>query len=244
MRKLASLLTFVAVAFGGADSHATIVLDFEKISPVYPFASNQIEALDYYGGGTSSAATSGPDYGVQISGNGLVICLNTLAVVCQLSNASRGGSGAGSDHGALFFLSGSQTFINVAKGFDTGFALNYVSVAVTGEVRVYDGVNGSGALLGSIQLVPNASACPSYKAPYCGFSPVGVPFAGVARSVVFAGVANQIVFDDITFGAVTPGVAAPVPEPATAALMLAGIGALGSMCRARRRRRLPSARRH
>ncbi|MBC7941249.1 MAG: PEP-CTERM sorting domain-containing protein [Chitinophagaceae bacterium] len=231
MGMLASLMVTVGTALAAVDGNSPVVLDFEQVSPVYPFASNNIAALDYYNGGLSSAGTGGPDYGVEIGSNGLVICLNTLEVVCELSNTSRGGAGAGSDQGALFFLSGSETYINVARGFDTGFSFNYVSVAVAGEARIYDGLNGSGTLLGSIALAPNSSECPGYNVPYCAFSPIGVSFAGVAKSVFFAGVANQIVFDDITFGSVTPGV---VPEPTTALLMLGGMFFVGSIFRARR----------
>ncbi len=228
---VASLMVGVGMALAGLDRPAPVVLDFEQVSPVYPFVSNNIAALDYYNAGLSSAGTRGPDYGVEISPNGLVICLNTLEVVCELSNTSRGDGGEGSEQGALFFLSGSETYINVADGFDTGFSFNYVSVAVAGEARIYDGLNGTGTLLGTLVLGPNAVDCPGYEAPFCAFAPVGMTFDGVARSVSFAGVANQIVFDDITFGSATPGA---VPEPATTLLLLGGVLLVGAVVRARR----------
>ena len=119
--------------------------------------------------------------------------------------------------------------MNVAAGFDTGFSFNYVSVSQPGSVSVFDGLDGTGNLLATIRLSPNAGNCPGLGG-FCPFSPIGVAFAGTAKSVSFAGVANQIVFDDITFGAVTPG---GVPEPAAWAMMLAGFGLVGSAMRRR-----------
>ena len=94
--------------------------------------------------------------------------------------------------GGLFFLSGSATEMNVAAGFTTGFSFNYVSYSAAGSVSVFSGLNGTGTLLASISLSPNAGNCPGYSAGFCPFSPVGVAFAGTAMSIEFGGVANQI----------------------------------------------------
>ncbi|NSW77936.1 MAG: PEP-CTERM sorting domain-containing protein [Chthonomonadetes bacterium] len=51
--------------------------------------------------------------------------------------------------------------------------------------------------------------------------PVGVNFAGVAKSVNFSGAANYIAFDNITLGSQTPGV---IPEPGTMILFVSGLG--------------------
>lgn len=232
MQKFIAVFVILASTLGAAAARAAVVLDFENIAPTYPFASNSVLALDYYNGGTSSAGTSGPDYGAEVSGNGLVLCLNTLTVICPApqSNASRGGLAPGSDKAALLFTSNSDPYINVAAGFNTGFAFNYASVAQSGSAQVYSGLNGTGTLLASIPLVPNAGACPGYVGVYCPFSGAGTSFLGVAQSVFFAGAANQIVFDDITFGSAIPG----VPEPTTNVMMLAGLLLLGSLAVSRR----------
>lgn len=202
-----------------------ITLDFEKIANSYPFDSSNVFVNDYYNGGTSSVGTSGPNYGIGFSSNSLVICLNSNSVFC--SNTSRGGLAPSSAQGGLFFLSGVRSIMNIAAGFDTGFSFNYVSYSQLGNVRVWDDLNASGNLLTSLSLVPNAGSCQGYSAGFCPFSPIGVSFSGIAKSVSFEGVANQIAFDDITFGSVTPGDNnISVPEPNLIVLMSLGLVSL------------------
>ena len=202
--------TFVAVPRSQA---ATISLNFEGIDN----GGSNTNINNFYNGGTSSNGNSGVNYGVTFSPNALAISLNTLT--SSPSNTSRGGQGdPNSQLGALFFLSGTQTFINYASGFDTGFSLFYSAIANPGSISVYDGLNGAGSILASLNLPTTTTGnCPGYGAGYCPFSPIGVSFAGTAKSIGFAGVANQIVLDDVTFGSVTPGQpdSTAVPEPFT-----------------------------
>jgi hypothetical protein len=211
-----------ALAVPAAAVAAPIVLNFEGVNSTYP--SGYAFVQDFYNGGVSSDGTSGTNFGVGFSANAQAICLNTIGVTC--SNTSRGGLGdPASQLGALFFLSGSETFMNVSAGFDTGFSFNYTAVNTGGSISVYDGLSGTGNLLATLDLptTPTGS-CTGYNAGFCPFFPIGVGFAGIARSVSFAGVANQIVFDDVTFGSVTPG-EGTVPEPMTLALLGTGLAA-------------------
>jgi len=92
-------------------------------------------------------------------------------------------------------------------------------------------------LLATIDLSPNAGSCPDYTG-FCPFSPVGVTFAGVAKSIDFAGVENQIVFDDVTFGSSTPG---GTPEASTWVMMMLGLAGVGLVARRKAKSRLPLA---
>ena len=217
------------LALPASANAAVVALNFEGVNATYP--SGYANVLGFYNGGTSSDGTSGTNFGIEFSRNALAICLNSTTVRC--SNTSRGGIGdPNSQKGGLFFLSGNETFMNVAAGFDTGFSFNYVSFNQPGSVSVFDGLNGAGNLLATISLSPNAGNCPGYSAGFCPFSAAGITFAGTAKSVSFAGVADQIVFDDVTFGSSTPG---GVPEPAAWAMMLAGFGLVGGAMRRRQK---------
>lgn len=225
--RLAMLTALLALSATSTAFASTIDLTFEGIaSPANPNPA----IGNYYNGG------AGPNYGITFSSNALAICLNTTTVNC--SNTSRGGLGdPNSQGGGLFFLSGSSTYLDDAAGFTTGFSLNYTAVSQTGSLGVYSGLDGTGTLLATLNLaLTSTGSCSGYNAPFCPFVPVGVAFTGTAESIAFSGVANQIVFDDVTFGSTTPGPSpAPgvTPEPSSIALLLTGVGALGSQLRRR-----------
>jgi hypothetical protein len=222
----------VATLLGGAATAqaAVVSLNFEGVNATYPSGYAQI--LDFYNGGLSSDNTTGTNFGVSFASNARAICLNTIGFAC--SNTSRGGLAPGSEFGGLFFLSGASTILDYAAGFTTGFSFNYAQPnTLGGTVNVYDGLGGTGTLLGSISLGLTPSTCATgYSAAYCPFVPVGVLFGGTAKSIEFAGVANFVVFDDVTFGSGTPGPG--VPEPASWALMIGGFGMVGAALRRRR----------
>ena len=233
---LSSAIAAACIGLASPSHAATIVLDFEGVNATYPSGFAFVE--DFYNGGTSSDGTSGTDFGIEFSGNAQAICLNTVGTSC--SNTSRGDQGnPDSQRGGLFFLSGAETFMNVLDGFTTGFSFFYAAPNNTGSISVYDGLNGTGSLLATLNLETTPSTCGGeYNAGFCPFIASGIGFAGLAKSVSFAGVANQIVFDDVTFGSVTPDPdpqPAPIPVPAAFPLLAGGLGMLRMLRRRKAR---------
>jgi hypothetical protein len=200
-----------------ASANGIIVLDFEGVGD---FAAIN----DFYNGGTDSQGNSGTNYGVTFS-------RETLGLID--ADAGGGGNFANepSPDTVMFFLDSNDAILTFAAGFDTGFSFFYSSSVVT-TVDVYDGLNGTGTLLASLALeaqgFDNCTGDPNGS--FCNWTPVGVLFDGIARSIDFGGTANQTGFDDITFGTNIPG---PVPEPGSLALLGLGLAGLGM---ARRRR--------
>lgn len=240
LRKKVTLLSTASAAVMAASlltgsAHAGIIdLTFDGISPTYPFSSGSIQILNYYDGGMASNGQTGPSDGITFTNNALVICLNSTTSSC--SNTSKGGLGdPNSRTGALFWLSGPQTFMDVPGGFTTGFSFNYADPNTGGaSVSVYSGLDGTGTLLGTLNLALTPSDCPGYGAAYCPFQPIGVTFLGTAESVSFAGTANFVVYDDITLGSSNPGPGA-TPLPATLSLFAGGLGVLGMVARRRKK---------
>ena len=176
---------------------SVICLDFEGLG--------DYDAInDFYNGGTSVQGYSGTNYGVQ------------FGFAIGLIDIDAGGSGnfanEPSPSTGMIFLEENHAFMNVAAGFTTGFSFYYSSNTSNGYVSVYDGLNGTGNLLATVNLPLNynINCTGDPGGQYCNWDPVGVPFTGTALSVVFAGAANFIIFDDVTFGSTDPGPPVPV----------------------------------
>jgi len=207
-----SLLVLAAVAMSAPA--APIVLTFEGLRDLEPIQN-------YYNGGLGGNGSGpGPNFGITFSGN-------ALAVIDRDAGGSGNFGGEPSPSTIAFFLTGGGALtMNVPAGFTTGFSFFYSAIRQSGSIRVFDGLNGTGTLLATLALpLTPFNGAPDPTGQFSPFLPIGVAFAGTARSVDFGGTANQIGFDDITLGSVNPGVTA-IPEPATLAVF-GGIAVAG-----------------
>lgn len=212
-------LQIMTPAFG-----ATITLDFEGTAA--PDGAGA-EILDFYNGGTNSVGASGIDYGVSFGQNALAILDRDAGGVGNFANEP-------SPSTAMFFLSGNPV-LNVPLGFSDGFSFYYTS-SEPATVRIYDGPDRTGNVIGIIDLQAQSGANGCAGDPtgnFCHWTATGVTFEGLARSVDFSGTVNQTAFDNVTLGSATP--TAPVPEAGTGAMWVAGLAAMGGWLLRRRR---------
>ena len=177
-------------------SAAVVTLDFEGIGGLNPVGN-------FYNGG------AGTNYGVQFSPA-------TLASVDSDAGGTGNFANEPSPNTAMIFLDASNSILDVAAGFDTGFSFFYSS-STTASVNVYDGLGATGNLLANLVLAAQFSEHCSGDPTgvFCNFSPIGVLFDGIAKSIDFGGTANFTGFDNITFGSAAPGIS-PIPLPAAA----------------------------
>lgn len=199
MRKLLIASLF---AFCGAAQAAPVVLDFEGLGNLTPVGN-------YY---ASKGVTFSPA---------------TLAIIDSDAGGSGNFANEPSANTVMFFLDANNAILNFASGFTNGFSFFYSSSRAV-SVNVYDGLNATGNLLGTLnlsaQFAANCGGDPTGQ--FCNWTAVGVSFNGMAKSVDFGGTANQVGFDDITIGSAIAG-GGDVPEPAGLALVglaLAGLG--------------------
>ena len=180
------------------------VIDFEKN---WDYTNGAIDG--YYNGGSAADGSTGGNLGVAFVG------LSGLSN----DNAFTYYSNAPSLLGVAYVFD-AGAFINVAAGVDSTLYFSYASPsAVTGAIKAYAGANGSGALLGSIDLAANSGA------GYDGWTARSFSFSGTALSFDLGASANVVALDNIS----------SVPESSTLVMMLLGAAAmlrLGSRRRA------------
>jgi hypothetical protein len=198
--------TALASLISSSTAHAaTIVLDFEGIGNLTPVG-------EFYN-------TAPRDLNITFSSN-------ALAIIDEDAGGSGNFGGEPSPSTVLFFLEGPAATLNVLDGFTTGFSFFYSAISQPGFVNVYDGLDATGNILATIQLpLTPFNGAPDPTGQFSPLLPIGVAFAGTARSIDFGGTVNQIAFDNITFGSSTPVGPTPVPEPTTilGSLAVAGI---------------------
>lgn len=114
-----------------------------------------------------------------------------------------------------------SAFMNVTAGVDSTISFYYASPSdVLGAVKAYSGLNGTGDLLGTFDLVSNGTG-------YDVWTPTTFNFTGVALSFDLTGSANGVGLDNISITA--------VPEPESYALALLGLGLVAALSRRAKR---------
>lgn len=205
------ILVLALLAALAAPGQAVTLLTFEGLQNLEP-------VQNFYNGGAGGFGSVGPNLGI-------VFNANALAIIDADAGGTGNFGGEPSPDTALFFLSGTA-ILNYAAGFDTGFSFYYSAINQPGSINVYDGIDGTGNLLASLNLPTTPfNGGPDPTGQFSPFLPIGVAFNGIARSIDFGGTVNQIAFDNITFGSATPS-NGEVPEPATWTMVAGGVLAL------------------
>ena len=185
--KLTRYLATAAVSamFAGSAFAAQFTVDFEK---AWDYANGDVN--EYYNGGTAADGSSGINLGVSFVG---VSGLSNDANFTYYSNAP---SMLGTAY-AHTFAPGDAAYMNVATGVAGALSFSYASPAdALDAIKAYSGLNGTGTLLGSIDLLASGL--------YDVWTPVTFAFSGTALSFDLTASANLVGFDDIKAVPVPP----------------------------------------
>ncbi len=203
-------LTLAILSASPAHAATPFLLDFEHS---WPYAS---DIANYYNGGTASDGSSGTNYGVSFTNS-------VDSSMFGFSNNDGLGSLPNGDYYAnapsmLGIASpfGPTVFMNVSGGVDSMLSFYYTSPqAITGAVKAYSGLNGTGDLLGSFDLAANNTGLADT------WTQVTFNFTGTALSFDWSASAGAVGLDNI----------AAVPEANSYALLLAGLSMMGFAAR-------------
>jgi hypothetical protein len=162
---------------------------------------------------------------------GVTFSSNTRASVSVFAGGTSRFTNAPTMGTNMYFADSNAAIMNVAAGFTTGFSFFYTSPYYDGFCNVYDGPDGTGNILATINLTGLGSGG-TPGAAYDRWANIGASFSGTARSVAFGGVQNYIAFDNVTFGSATAVIPLPPAGMAGAATLL-GLGGLSAFRRRR-----------
>jgi hypothetical protein len=161
--KLKQLLALALLATAPAFASANFDINFEN---TWNYSNGDIN--NYYNGGTAADGSTGSNQGV------------SFVNVSGLSNDAAGPyySNAPSSLGVAYAY-GDQAYFNVASGVNNTLSFYYSSAesaTIIGAVKAYSGLNDTGTLLGSFDLIANSSSS------YDTWTAVSFNFTGTALS--------------------------------------------------------------
>ena len=192
--KYALLAIAASFALSTAAHAASVAVNFDAV-PTGDFVNS------FYSGGTSSSGATGANLGVEFA---------------RFQIFTGFGETSPPNFAANF---GEQALINTSFGFTSlSFTAGFFQ---NGIISVFDGLDGTGALLGSVSGI--------FGDPFA-FALQNIAFTGIGRSVTFVGSSSTLGIDDLNFTLAGGG---GVPEPATWAMMLIGFGIVGGAMRGR-----------
>jgi hypothetical protein len=225
MHRAAGFAVAIGVGLTAAEAHAS------SVTVTFGDLPNAVQIKNYYNGALSGPPIRGP-------GPDLGLVFSTLANEQKATTTNpppRPGTGKFENNpsgasGVLFFpFSAADSYVDDAAGFTSltftySLLNNALPPATTYEVDLYSGLNGTGTLLGSIDLTPSATpiACVRRFDEFCTWSVASVftTDGQFAESAVFAGPSTVLnaEFDRLTFA---------TPEPQSWAMLLIGFASLG-----------------
>jgi hypothetical protein len=198
---LFSALAAGLVAAGVAHAD-TVTLDFEG-------PTSYASILQYYNGGKDGANVQGPvpGYGISFGGDALVFKNDP-----NVSYPPANGNGVMTVQGP-----------NAALNRDTIYGITFAYSSIgTPTITAYDGYNGTGNVVGSVQLVNNDANCDPNGPLFCNWTTVSLPISGIAKSIQFGTALDSggplAAFDNVV---------AAIPVPAAALLLPLGAAMLG-----------------
>lgn len=199
--KLSTLAALALLSAAPAFAGPAFRVDFEK---TWDYTNGGVDG--YYNGGTAADGTSGTNLGVGFVG---VSGLSNDVNFTYYSNAP-------SPQGVAYVYD-TSAFINVAGGVDGLLKFSYASTgAVRDAVKAYSGLNGTGALLASLNLPANNGASLDVWTAQTFY------FGGKALSFDVGAGANVVAFDNVS----------SVPE-SNMLLLLLGVAAVATRLRRR-----------
>jgi hypothetical protein len=199
----------------------------EAVTLTFATLPNAVTIGSYFNGGLSGfpASGTGPSDGLVFSAN----ANEQKDTVGRTTGTGKFENNPSGLNGVLYFPFSSTTgsFINDASGFSgLSFAYSLLNNLASEDttVDIWSGLNGTGTLLETLSLTAASTtvACTANVHPvdeFCTWSTAAAGGFGIAESVSFGSnnSADLVEFDELTF----------VPEPGSAAMLLAGVGMLG-----------------